>query len=155
VMISSVETLDETDQPISGLRHDQTLVVRAIYHTPRPLDDPIVKVRLVRADGTVCAMSASRYQADLSWMFEGTGVIQARFEPIQMVAGKYAVEVRIIDTTDSILLASGQSPWITVDSPGFIHETDRGIFVPNLSWSHQPGDGNQEALQTKQSQVLR
>ena len=136
VIIPSVQTLDETGQPISGLRHDQTLVIRAMYHTPRPLLDPIVKVRFMRSDGTVCAMSASRYQADLSWMFEGTGMIQARFEPIQMVAGIYAVEVRIIDTTDSVLLASGQSAWFSVDSPGFLHETDRGFFVPNVRWSH-------------------
>ena len=146
VMISGVAVLDQAGQPVSRLGHDQTLTVRATYRTPRPLADPIVKARLVRSDGTVCAMAASRYQPGLTWTLAGEGTVEVRFEPVQLITGKYSVEVRIIDTTDSILLASGQSESILVDSPGFLHETDRGVFVPNVRWSHEPVIGqNREA----------
>ncbi len=138
VMVSRVAVQDPAGQPVSRLSHDQTLVVSATYRTPRPLVDPIVKVRLIRSDGTVCAMAASRYQPGLSWTLAGEGTIEARFEPIQLISGKYAVEVRIIDTSDTILLASGQSDSILVDSPGFLSEMDRGVFVPNVQWAHEP-----------------
>jgi len=136
MLISGVMVLDENNRAVDQIDCDQPLTVRATYYTPQPLVDPIVKVRLVRSDGTVCAMAASRYLPDLNWTLAGEGVITTQFAPVQLVAGRYAVEVRIIDTTDSLLLTSGQSAWFTVDSPGFLHETDRGYFVPNVRWSH-------------------
>jgi ABC-type polysaccharide/polyol phosphate transport system ATPase subunit len=137
LVVSSVEVLDDADHSVEQLSCDQPLVVKATYYTPQPLIDPIVKVRLIRPDGTVCAMTASRYQPDLNWTLVGSGVITTRFAPVQLVAGRYTVEVRIIDTTDSILLTSGQSAPFTVESPGFLSEWDRGYFVPQVSWKHE------------------
>ncbi len=137
MLITKVEVLDRKLEPVDQIACDQPLVVRVNYFAPQPLVDPIVKVRIVRSDGTVCAMAASRYQPDLSWTLTGEGTITTQFEPVQLVAGRYSVEARFIDTTDSILLTSGQSAWFTVDSPGFLHETDRGFFVPNVQWSHE------------------
>lgn len=134
IIIPRVILLDEDEQPVSRLRHDQTLIVRSFYHTHYPIIDPIIKVRLIRSDGTVCAMTASQYQPNLAWTLVGQGTITVYFKPIQLLANRYTVEVRIIDTTDSTLLASGQSDWIYVDSPGFMHELDRGVFVPNVHW---------------------
>lgn len=151
VMISNVMLMDEAGQPAPQFRHDQTMVVRATYRTAYPVVDPIIKVRLMRSDGTVCAMSASRYQPDLAWTLVGEGTLQVQFEPVQLVAGKYAVEVRIIDTADSVLLASGQSNWFSVDSPGLVHETDRGIFVPYLRWSHEPSAAGQVVAQAEEA----
>lgn len=138
VIISRVAALDEAGRSINHLAYHQKLVIRVSYNAAVRLIDPIVKLRLIRSDGTVCAMVASRYQPGLSWTFSGPGTVHVEFEPVQLVSGKYAVEARIIDTTDSMLLASGQSEWISVESPGFLHETDRGIFVPNQQWSHEP-----------------
>ncbi len=137
MLISSVTVSDQHNRAVDQISSDQPLVVKASYYAPQPLIDPIVKVRLVRSDGTVCAMAASRYEPGLNWTLSGTGVITTQFMPLQLVAGRYAVEVRVIDTTDSILLTSGQSAWFNVDSPGFLHETDRGFFVPTVSWSHE------------------
>ncbi len=138
MLISKVEVLDQKNEAVDQIASDQPLAVRVNYYAPQPLVDPIVKVRLIRSDGTVCAMAASRYQPDLSWTLSGEGEIAVQFAPIQLVTGRYSVEARIIDSTDSILLTSGQSAWFTVDSPGFLHETDRGFFVPNVHWSHEP-----------------
>ncbi len=137
-LISKVEVLDRRSEVVDQIACDQPVTVRVGYFAPQPLVDPIVKVRLIRSDGTVCAMAASRYQPDLCWTLSGAGTITTQFAPIQLVAGRYSVEARIIDTTDSILLTSGQSAGFTVDSPGFLHETDRGFFVPNVQWSHEP-----------------
>jgi lipopolysaccharide transport system ATP-binding protein len=139
VLIPGVELLDGAARPVTWLKHDDRLLVRVTYRTPHPVPNPVIKVRLVRSDGTVCAMAGSHYQPDIDWTLEGEGTVSVQFEPVQLIAGKYAVEVRIIDNTDTEVLGSGQSGWVMVDSPGFVHETDRGIFVPNVRWSHEAG----------------
>lgn len=137
IFLPSIDLFNSEGHPISILRHDDTLSIRATYAAAQPVRAPIIKVRLVRADGTVCAMAASAYQ-QIEWTLAEKGTIHVQFAPVQLVSGRYAAEVRIIDETDNLVLGSGQSDWFTVQSPGFVHEVDRGTFVPNVRWSHMP-----------------
>jgi lipopolysaccharide transport system ATP-binding protein len=150
VMISGIALLDEMKQPVSWLRHDQVLVVRINYRTRRPIVNPVVRIRLIRSDNTVCAMTASAYQPDLAWTLAEQGAITLRFEPVQLAAGRYLVDVRILDTMDTMLLTSGQSGWFDVADPAFGHETQRGVFVPNSCWLHEPGAGTVDTFQSKE-----
>lgn len=133
-------------QPLSELRHDEELAIRINYHARQTIAEPIVKVALVRADGTRCAVGVSAYQPGLAWTFAGSGSVLARFGPVQLTAGRYFAEVRIVDSTDSMVLASAQSGWFYVDDPAFGHETERGYFVPNVSWSHVPENGEPDGV---------
>jgi ABC-type polysaccharide/polyol phosphate transport system ATPase subunit len=149
VFISDVAILDGAGQPIDDCQHSQALTVRITYHASCPIVEPIVKVWLIRQDGIVCAMSASTYQPGNEWALAGEGTITVRFDPVQLVSGSYSAEVRIIDSADSMQLASGQGRWFQVHSPGFVHQMDRGIFVPNVQWSHIPAVIPTHIFQTK------
>lgn len=138
VLLDEVVVEGRGTQPLNELRYDEELVVRIRYHSLQPVMDPIVKVALIRSDGTTCAVGVSAYQPGLAWTFAEHGSVLARFGPVQLTAGRYCAEVRIVDSTDTMLLASAQSAWFYVDDPAFGHETDRGFFVPNLRWSHTP-----------------
>jgi lipopolysaccharide transport system ATP-binding protein len=138
VTIYDIALLDQNEQPVSRLRHDQTLKVCITYRAQQPIVNPIVRVRLVRSNGTVCAMAASAYEPGLALTLSGRGKITMQFDPVQLVSGRYLVEVRLLDTMDSMLLVSSQSEWFDVDGPAFGHEMRRGFFVPRLRWTHEP-----------------
>ena len=138
LMISDIALLNIEGQPISHLKCEQDLVVQISYCSFQPIVNPIIRIRLIRADGTVCAMTASAYESDLAWTLTGEGNIVLRFEPIQLASGRYLVDLNILDSTDSMLLTGGQSGWFDVEDLSFGHEPHRGIFVPRLRWLHEP-----------------
>jgi lipopolysaccharide transport system ATP-binding protein len=137
IVVTEVGLHNSEGKPTTTFRYDQPVEVRARYCASDPVIDPIVKMRLVRSDGIVVAMVASRHMADFQWKLTGTGTICARFDPIQLATGRYAVEVRIIDSSDSAVLASGQSKHFLVHGPQMPHEMDTGSFVPHVVWRHQ------------------
>lgn len=138
IVLIKVNLRDSQEKVVTKLRHDQPLDVCISYQATDIVHDPIIKVRLVRSNGTVAAMVASRYVSNLHWCLGTAGSIRVRFMPIQLVSGQYTVEVRIIDNSDSAVLASGQSDQFLVHGPQMPHEVDIGSFVPNVSWSHEP-----------------
>jgi lipopolysaccharide transport system ATP-binding protein len=149
--ISNVILLDQTGQAVSRLGYDQELTVCISYRTVHPVVNPIFRVRLIRSDGTTCAMTASAYQPDLAWTLAGQGTVNIKFKPVQLASGRYQVEIRIVDSTDSMLLTSALSEWFFVDDPAFGHETERGVFVPHLEWSHQAGEADLTPYQDKEA----
>ncbi len=118
-------------------RHDAPLRVEVVYRATKRLENPIVKVRFVRHDGTVVGMSASNFEPGNRWVLDGEGIISVCFAPNQLVTGTYCVTVRVIDGEDTVALASGQSEWFQVQGPHVVHETDRGFFVPKVQWLHE------------------
>lgn len=145
LMIAAVELASQAgdeavrlphDQP---LRHDQPLCIRVHYQTATPLQAPIVKVRLVRADGVVCALAASHHQPGALQTWMGRGELSVQLAPVQLATGRYMAEVRVADHTDTILLASGQSEEFFVQGPALLHEPDQGVFVPNAVWVQDEG----------------
>lgn len=138
LMISDIALLDQKGRPTSHLECEEDLVVRISYCSFQPIVNPVIRTRLVRSDGTVCAMTASAYHPNLGWTLDGEGTIKVRFEPVQLASGRYVVDLNILDSTDSMLLAGGQSAWFDVEDRSFGHEPHRGIFVPRSHWSHEP-----------------
>lgn len=137
VMISMVALSDPAGQPVERMNYDESLVVRADYRAMRPVVNPIVRVRLVRSDGTVCAMTSSRYFPDAHWTLVGTGCFVVQLDPIQLITGTYSVEIRVLDAGDTVVLGAIRSDSVYVHSPGLAHEQDRGFFVPRAHWSHE------------------
>lgn len=145
LMISAVELASLAgDQVVNlpheqPLRHDQPLCIRVHYQTATPIQSPIVKVRLVRADGVVCALAASHHQPGPLQTWTARGALSVQLAPVQLATGRYVAEVRVADHTDSVLLASGQSEEFFVQGPALLHEPDQGVFVPNASWVQDEG----------------
>ena len=138
LMISDIALLDQEGRPTDRLKCDQDLVVQVSYCSFQPIVNPIVRIRLVRSDGTVCAMTASAYYPHLDWTLTGEGAIGIKFEPVQLASGRYLVDLNILDSTDSMLLTGGQSNWFDVEDLSFGHEPHRGIFMPRVRWLHEP-----------------
>ena len=136
MLITDVTVTNPAGIPLPQLRYSEDVVVRVTYRARRPVPQPITKIRLVHSDGTVAAMVASRYQADTEWTLSGEGMISVYIQPIQLATGVYHVEARIIDTTDTEVLASGHSSSFLVEGPSQAHESDRGLYVPNAHWEH-------------------
>lgn len=134
IVITNIELLQNNGTKATRLHHNQPLTVRVNFQAVHPVHDPIVKVRLIRADGHVVAMSTSRHFPQINWLLESKGVIVLRFEPIQLATGAYYAEMRIIDSGDTEVLASGQSERFFVQGPSMAHEIDVGVFVPRISW---------------------
>jgi lipopolysaccharide transport system ATP-binding protein len=135
IVITEVALLDSAHNLATSLKHNQDLVVRTSYKAAATVHNPIIKLRLVKSDGTVAALVASHHDGQFEWPTAGVGTIQSRFEPIQLASGSYIVEARIADSTDSALLASGQSAPFMVIGSSMAHEPDPGVFVPNVVWS--------------------
>ena len=136
--ISNVTLLDSAAQPVSRLSYNQPLTVSIGYQARKPVVDPVIRLRLVRSDNTVCAMTASAYYPDLTWTLSGQGTITVQLEPVQLAAGRYLVDLRVLDSTDTMLLSGTQSDWFDVYDHTFGHETQRGVFVPTVNWAHEP-----------------
>lgn len=135
ILITQIELLDHNGKLVTDLAYNQSLLVRVNYSTRKPITEPIVKMRLLRSDGTVCALVSSHHKPVSGWTFVHSGVFSALLEPIQLATGVYMIEVRIADSTDTVLLASGQSNSIRVLGPSMMHEPDSGVFVPNVNWA--------------------
>jgi len=134
VLISNVHLSTTTGQTIEQARFDDVLNVNIDYSASLPVANPVVKVRIIRADGVVCALASSLYKPDLRLELASSGRITVTFQPLQLVTGTYVIETRIADSSDHILLASSRSKPIFVSSLGFAQELDRGVFVPNVLW---------------------
>jgi lipopolysaccharide transport system ATP-binding protein len=139
LIITEISLSDVDGKPLEKLHHNQSLRVQAKYRAREPVVEPIVKIRLIRSDGVVCAMTASHHKPDTGWTFAQHGEISVLLDPVQLTTGSYVAEVRIADNSDSMFLAGGQSNGFVVQGPSLMHEPDQGTFVPNTIWSHIGG----------------
>ena len=138
--LSEIVLLDERGEQVQRLNFHQSLHVRIRYRTGRVIVDPIIKVRLLRADGMVCTLASSAHNdASRGWRFTQQGEVNVHLRPVQLTTGRYFVEVRVADSFDEALLAGGQSDFFFVRGPAMLHEPDHGVFVPNATWAHEEG----------------
>lgn len=137
IIVTSVVPRDSQGNRAVKLQHNQSLEICTHFGASEAIQDPIVKVRLIRSDGVVVAMVATKHITGLHWTLRGTGTFSTLFEPIQLVSGTYTAEVRVIDSTDTMVLASGQSDPFAVHGTSMPHELDVGTFVPHASWNYQ------------------
>ncbi len=129
------------------LRYDGALQMRVEYHNSGVLADPVVRARIIRRDGTVCAMFTSRYQAGFALTMNGHGFLDLTVDPLQLATGDYTVEVEVLDSGDTQVLGRGHSDWLHAIGPHLAHETDRGVYYPHVTWAEQASMGSALALQ--------
>jgi len=140
ILITEVALLDLDGNPLQRLRYDQRVQVRVHYRAHKPIVEPIVKIRLLRSDGTVCALTASHHKPSAGgWTFARDGEVLVLLDPIQLTTGVHIIEARIADSSDAELLASGQTSDFWVQGPAMMHEPNQGVFVPKAAWSHIGG----------------
>ncbi len=138
VHISQVELLDAHGQPQRKFKHGECLTIKARVLSSFPIRSPVVRARLLAEDNTVVAMMATLHQSDAlppDWELNDHIDVTIAIPSLEVVTGNYLAEVRILDTTDNEVLASGQSDEFFVQSPGLAHETDTGVYRPRVKWA--------------------
>lgn len=122
--------------------------VQLHFRTATPQYIGRIVVWLMRDDGTLCCTADSSMSSSVGQEvreFGGDGVIDVKYEPIQLASGTYTAEVRVTDSTDAIVIASGRSQSFRV--LGGPSGPNRGVYVPQVSWARhsQKPDGFQRA----------
>jgi len=137
ILISKIQLLNSEGMPRREFCHGESLEIRFLFVASYPIESPVVRARLVAEDGPVAAMVSTLHQRrvkDIVWTLQGEGEIAIVIPSLEVVTGSYSVEVRVLDTTDSEVLASMQSDQFFVQAPGLAHEVDRGIYMPDVTW---------------------
>jgi len=121
--------------PASDLQHGDQITLTFDYVNLETIVSPVIRVRLLRGDGFVVAMMATHHQDQCSPITLGaSGQVSLTIPAIEVLSGTYFFDVRVLDPTDSQVLAAGRSDEFYVSSPGFGYEVDRGIYRPQVKW---------------------
>jgi len=136
VILTAVEVVSPDQRTERGLASDLPATVKVCYRAPAPQQIGRVVVWMIRDDGTLCSTADSSMSSDAKLRLRdihGDGVITVKYKPLQLASGKYVVEVRITDASDSLVIASGRS------RPFFVHGgasgPNRGVYVPRVRWT--------------------
>ncbi len=128
------ETLDVSGQSQTDFDIGTTVVIRAHYHAPRRIDDPICVIRITRPDGLVCCALNNRRapQSAQSWI-EGEGCFEVAVGPLSLVPDLYGVEVVIIDRSRPIVYAHRVGEHFRIRGE-LADSGNAGVFAPDADW---------------------
>ncbi|MEA3335278.1 MAG: polysaccharide ABC transporter ATP-binding protein [Chloroflexota bacterium] len=135
VIVLNVDVAPLTPNDRNLIDSHQSGVVTIRYRTQAPREIGRIDVRVLRDDGTLCSSLDARAAAKNDPRFrhldrEGSFVLT--FSPMQLTSGTYFVLVRITDSSDALVIASGQSKLFQAyagDLP-----SPPGVFVPSVAW---------------------
>jgi len=143
VLISEITILDSKGEESSLFQHGEPLVVEVRFSTAHVMHAPVIRSRIISDDNTVVAMVATHHKRSgekLDFSLSGSDRFYLNLHSLELVGGCYSVEVRIMDTTDTSTIAAGHSNTFCVESPGFAYESDRGRYLPTVSWDFPEQD---------------
>ena len=141
IILSKIEVLPSRPDADTKLASHRDAIVRIHYQTSSRQNLGRIDLRMMRDDGTLCSAIDSlgptgqdRHLLEIS----GNGVIDVLYQPLQLTTGSYYVIVRITDPSDSLIMASAQSPPFHVYEAYSIPEP--GLYIPRTNWSKQDLD---------------
>lgn len=130
-----IDLVGKEDETKTEFSSGETITLTCNYYAQTSLITPVIRVRLLRNDGLIVAMMATHHHDyNGAHVLEGAGQIRMTIPTLDILSGYYVFEVRVMDTSDSQLLATGRSHDFYVSSPGFGYEIDRGIYRPQVTW---------------------
>jgi ABC-type polysaccharide/polyol phosphate transport system ATPase subunit len=123
------------------LNYSDSAEIRVHYDLKQPIDRPNLVLRIMRADGTTCAMIRTEdFGYDLGSL-NGKGVISIGVDPIQLSGGAYVVDAKLMmGSIDGIPIALGHSSWFQVAGLSLGHVEASGVFVPKVAWARLEED---------------
>jgi lipopolysaccharide transport system ATP-binding protein len=140
IVLTSIEVLPSLLDTGNEFASNHDASVRIHYQTGSPQNIGRIDVRMMRDDGTLCSALDSLGPSGRDDRFReisGSGIIDVLYRPLQLTTGRYYVIVRITDQSDSLVIASGQSPVFQVYETYSVPEP--GLYVPQVSWiEHNP-----------------
>jgi lipopolysaccharide transport system ATP-binding protein len=116
---------------------DQPAILRIAYQSTRPQPIGRIDIRILREDGMLCsaidARNATNGGQRLNELAE-SGVIEVRYDPLQLATGQYSVLVQITDLSDAMVVASGQTSRFEVYAEKCV--SPPGVYLPRTCWTH-------------------
>jgi len=112
------------------------------YHAYAEVGPVNLAVFLLRSDGVTCAMIRSKIDGFGFHPQPGQGRVSVELRPLQLVTGTYFAEVELTNASDSMVLKSAptRSAWFSVRGRTRSYDARSGVFEPDSSWRHLPGD---------------
>ncbi len=161
VVLNLIEVLpvDGSNQQ-GGFSYRDAAEIRVHYTVAQPVDDPILVLRINRADGVTCAMIRTcdyGYSLD---RLEGEGVVSVGVDPLQLSGGAYSIEAKLMTgAIDGMPLAKLNSSWFEVSGKSLSQEEASGVYVPQVSWvrlaEQHPSNGSAGELRNGSSNGSR
>jgi ABC-type polysaccharide/polyol phosphate transport system ATPase subunit len=141
LMLKKVEVLspETAGADPSILRSEQPVKVKIHYHAFSPQEIGRVDLRILRSDSTLCCTadsSRARQGSEDVATLNGSGVIEATYDSLQLTSGDYVAVVAITDVSDAGVIASNQSQPFHVLAKG--GGGNRGVFIPRVTWANRP-----------------
>lgn len=129
-----IELFDSAGKHANEIGANETLLVRAHYHAPERVANPLFILRLHRADGLLCCETVNRAQADthIDQSIHGPGTFEVRLGPLQLVTDHYTIEAHIVDSAAPIIYAVSPREHFQIQAQPF--GADHGIFAPPVEW---------------------
>jgi lipopolysaccharide transport system ATP-binding protein len=97
VLIREVRLTDAQGVPRMEFRNGETLRVEVEFETREPLDSPVMGVALFRDDGVYCYGPNTLFDGQLSGPYDGRYVLEATFEDLPLLGGRYEASVAFYD----------------------------------------------------------
>lgn len=118
------------------LSTNQPAQISVHYHAYQDVGDARVVLRIIRSDGTFCAVMYSRIDRFDLQIDRGQGVITALIEPLQLFPGTYYVAATIKNEDESLSYDLAYSDWFHVESDMIGYEDLDAVYEPNRVWNH-------------------
>jgi len=138
VDITEVVLLGDDGRPRDVFLMGEPLTIRVGYHARHRIERPVFAIGLVRADGLNCCAGTSRLSGMDIESIEGPGIVEVKFDEVNVIPGVYQVNTLIWDHEMIRPHVSAMSQVLRVDSATPHIGSNYGVFVPHLTWSMLP-----------------
>ncbi len=132
--ITDVELLGKNGREQYEFNPNDKLTVKINYFAAKKLEKPQAVLKIFRSDGMSCCASRTSHSQLVSADIEGTGFFEAEINPLQLNPGVYAIEGRLLDSSDSIPLAISRSRLFKVEASRLSTDDTAGVFSPFVIW---------------------
>jgi ABC-2 type transport system ATP-binding protein len=95
--ISQVEILDAAEQPAKRIRTGDTILFRAHWSAPKPIERPVFSFGLTRVDGVDISGSNTRQSGVVPDTVQGTGHTDFRIDRLMLLPGTYDLTAQVVN----------------------------------------------------------
>lgn len=135
VVLNRIDVLPADGSNQGTFSYQDAAEIRVHYTAAQPVDDPILVLRINRADGVTCAMIRTSDYGYALDRLEGEGVVSVGVDPLQLSGGAYSIEAKLMTAAiDGMPLAKLNSSWFEVTGKSLSQEEASGVYVPQVSW---------------------
>jgi lipopolysaccharide transport system ATP-binding protein len=96
-----------------------------------------VSAHIIRSDGLTCCQMRTKLDNVRLRVDKGSGVINIKLDPLQLISGNYYAEAHFLDDKDSRAIVGSRSDWFFVKGLGYSYEDSSGVYEPRSTWEHQ------------------